>query len=162
MSIRVIRGFSVCFLFSNFSPALPLDVEEFNFQSMTAVEALWVPAKHLILGDDPQLRLFGEISVWRNKIELFRKGEDERMFLHDPTPEDLRVHRSLLQRLIADGNYLLSLARQVGVPQNDEGVTPGSLTATVEMLEADYRGWHEPMPSDRRERILHAAFPDVA
>ena len=129
---------------------------------MTAVAAQWVPAEHLILGDDPQLRLFGEISVWRNKIELFRKSEDERMFLRDPTPEDLRVHRSLLQRLIADGNYLLSLARQVGVPQNHEGITAESLTATVEMLEADYRGWHQPMPPDRRKQILHAAFPDVA
>ena len=129
---------------------------------MKAVEAQWVPAEHLILGDDPQLRLFGEISVWRNKIELFRKSEDERMFLRDPTPEDLCVHRSLLQRLIADGNYLLSLARQVGVPQNNGEITPESLTATVEMLEADYRGWHQPMPPDRREQILHAAFPDVA
>lgn len=129
---------------------------------MTAVEAQWVPAKHLILGDDPQLRLFGEISVWYNKIHLFRKGEDERMFLRDPTPEDVLVHRSLLQRLIADGNYLLSLARQVGVLQNDDGISAESLAATVEMLEADYRGWHDPMTPERREHILRETFPDVA
>ena len=42
---------------------------------MTAVEAKWIPAKHLILGDDPQLRVFAEISVWYQKIEMFRKGE---------------------------------------------------------------------------------------
>lgn len=84
------------------------------------------------------------------------------MFLGDPTAEDLRVHRSLLQRLIADGHYLLSLAQQIGLPQNEEGITPASLAATVESLEADYRGWHEPMPSNRRKRILRAAFRDVA
>jgi hypothetical protein len=129
---------------------------------MTAVEAQWVPAKHLILGDDPQLRVFGEVSVWYKKIESLRQGEDDRMVLHDPTPEDLAVHKSLLQRLIADGEYLLSLVGQVGLPENQVGITGESLTATVELLQADYRGWHEPMPSEKREEILSAAFPDVS
>ena len=128
---------------------------------MTAVDAQWVPVKHLILGEDPQLRLFGEISVWNQKIESLRKREDERMVLHDPTREDLRVHKSLLQRLIADGEYLLSLVRQVGLPKNDIGISSESLAGTVELLQADYRGWHEPMPAERRERIVGAAFPDV-
>ena len=129
---------------------------------MTAVEAQWVPVKHLILGDDPQLCVFGEISVSYRKVESLRKGEDQRMVLHDPTPEDLRVHKSLLQRLIADAEYLLSLVRQVGVPENDDGITAESLAATLELLRADYRGWHEPMSPEQRERILRAAFPDVA
>ena len=46
--------------------------------NMTALEAQWTPAKHFILGDDPQLRLYAEAAVWLKKIELFRKGEDER------------------------------------------------------------------------------------
>ena len=129
---------------------------------MTAAEAQWVPAKHLILGDDPQLRLFGEISVWYKKIESLRQSEDDRMVLHDPTPEDLAVHKSLLQRLIADGEYLLSLVGQVGLPESEVGITADSLAATVELLQADYRGWHEPMPSEKREQILRAAFPDVS
>ena len=129
---------------------------------MTAAEAQWVPAKHLILGDDPQLRLFGEISVWYKKIESLRQSEDDRMVLHDPTPEDLAVHKSLLQRLIADGEYLLSLVGQVGLPESEVGITADSLAATVELLQADYRGWHEPMPSEKREQILTAVFPDVS
>jgi hypothetical protein len=52
---------------------------------MTALEAQWGPAKHLILGDDPQLRIYAEVSVWYQKIELFRKGEDQRMFVQEPT-----------------------------------------------------------------------------
>ena len=67
---------------------------------MTAVQAQWSPVQHLILGEDPQLRIYAEVSVWFKKIELFRKGEDERMFLQEPTPEDLAVHKTLLQRLI--------------------------------------------------------------
>jgi len=128
---------------------------------MTAVEAQWSPAKHLILGDDPQLRVYAEISIWYKKIELFRKGEDERMFLQDPTPEDMAVHKSLLQRLIADGDHLLSLVQQIGLPENMEGITPESVAATIELLGADYRGWHEPMPAEKREQILREVFPDV-
>jgi hypothetical protein len=129
---------------------------------MTAVEQQWTPARHLILGDDPQLRVFAEISVWHQKIEMFRKGEDQRMFRHDPTPEDLAVHKSLLQRLIADGQHLVSLVCQVGLPENSDGISAESAAATLEMLQADYRGWHDPMPAEWRQRILKAAFPDVA
>ena len=128
---------------------------------MTAVEAQWSPVKHLILGDDPQVRVYAEVSVWYKKIELFRKGEDERMFLQDPTPEDLAVHKSLLQRLIADGDHLLSLIQQIGLPENIEGIKPEDVTATVETLRDTYRGWHDRMPADQRERILKAVFPDV-
>ncbi len=46
---------------------------------MTAAEAQWSPVKHLLLGEDPQLQVYAEISVWYRKIELFRKGEVERM-----------------------------------------------------------------------------------
>jgi hypothetical protein len=128
---------------------------------MTAADAQWSPVKHLILGDDPQVRVYAEVAVWLKKIELFRKGEDERMFLQDPTPEDLTVHKSLLQRLITDGDHLLSLIQQIGVPANVEGITPESVTATAELLRADYRGWHEPMPAEKRAQILNEVFPDV-
>lgn len=117
--------------------------------------------KHLILGEDPQLRVYAEVAVWLKKIELFRKGEDERMFQQDPTPEDLAVHKSLLQRLIADGDHLLSLVGQIELPANVEGMTSESVTATLDLLRADYRCWHDPMPAEKRARILKEAFPDV-
>src|SRR5713226_3658021 len=129
---------------------------------MTTLEAQWSPIKHLILGEDPELRIYAETSVWYRKIELFRKGEDERMFIQDPTAEDLAVHKSLLQRLIADGNHLVSLIKQIGLPESIEGITPESVEITLEALRADYRGWHEPMPSERRTKILQELFPDVA
>jgi hypothetical protein len=129
---------------------------------MTTLEARWSPVKHLILGEDPQLRIYAETSVWYQKIELFRKGEDERMFIQEPTAEDLAVHKSLLQRLIADGNHLVSLIAQLGLPESIEGITPESVEITLEALRTDYRGWHEPMPPEQRTKILQELFPDVA
>ena len=128
---------------------------------MTTLEAQWSPVKHLILGDDPPLRVYAEVAVWLKKIELFRKGEDQRMFLQDPIPEDLAVHKALLQRLVADGDHLLSLVCQIGLPGNVEGITQESVAATLELLRADYRGWHEPMPAEQRAQILREVFPDV-
>lgn len=128
---------------------------------MTAVEAQWSPVRHLILGEDPQLRIYAEVSVWFKKIELFRKGEDERMFLQEPTPEDLVVHKTLLQRLIADGDHLLSLIRQMGLPENIEGIKPEDVAATIETLRDTHRGWHEPIPAEKRQQMLKEVFPDV-
>ena len=121
---------------------------------MTPLEAQWSPVQHLILGEDPQLRIYAEVSVWYRKIEIFRKGEDQRMFVQDPTPADLAVHKSLLQRLIADGEHLLSLIHQIGLPENTEGVTQESVGVTVEALRADFRDWHEPMPPEQRAKLL--------
>jgi len=129
---------------------------------MTALEAQWSPVKHLILGEDPQLRVYAEVCVWHRKIELFRKGEDERMFAQEPTPEDLAVHKSLLQRLLVDGEHLVSLIQQIGLPENTEGITTESVQITLESLRADYRGWHQPMPPEDRRQLLKELFPDVA
>jgi hypothetical protein len=128
---------------------------------MTMLEAQWSPVKLLILGDDPPGRVYAEAAVWIKKIELFRKGEDERMLPQDPTVEDLAVHKALLLRLLADGEHLLSLIGQVGLPDNVDGITPESVNATVELLRADYRGWHEPMSAEHRAQLLKEAFADV-
>jgi hypothetical protein len=117
---------------------------------------------HLILGDDPKRRVFADAAVWLKKIEVFRTREDERMILQEATPEDLTVHKTLLQRLIADGEHLLSLFRQLDLPTSPEGISSESLSATVELLRADYRGWHEPMPAHTRAHILKQVFPNVA
>jgi hypothetical protein len=125
---------------------------------MTAIEAQWSPVTHLILGDDPKRRVFADAAVWLKKIEVFRTREDERMILQEATPEDLAVHKTLLQRLIADGEHLLSLFRQLDLPTSPEGISSESLSATVELLRADYRGWHEPMPTHKRAHAYVAEW----
>src|SRR5712672_1209210 len=103
------------------------------FVNMTAVETQWTSAKHLILGDEPQQRVYAQLAAWLKKIDLFRKGEDERMVIQEPTAEDLAVHKALLKRLLADGDYLLSLVHQIGLPPNAEGITSESVAAMIEL-----------------------------
>jgi hypothetical protein len=129
---------------------------------VTTLEAQWSPVQHLILGDDPQLRVYAEVSLWFKKIESFRKSEDERMFAQEPTPEDLAVHKSLLERLMADGDHLLLLIKQVGLPANNEGIKSEDVAAAAETLRDTYRGWHEPPAAERRAQVLREVFPDVA
>ena len=84
------------------------------------------------------------------------------MFQHQPTSEDLAVHKNLLHRLITDGDHMLSVVRQIGLAENLEAITVESLQSTLDLLRADYRGWHEGMSAEKREQILKQAFPDVA
>lgn len=127
----------------------------------TISETEWASAKHLILGDEPQMRVYGEVSIWFKKLELFRNREDERLFRHEPSADDLEIHKNLLQRLIADGDHLLLLIQQVGWPERFEGIKAEDVIAAVETLRDTYRGWHEPMPSAKRDQILKEVFPDV-
>jgi hypothetical protein len=143
-------------------PSLPWDAGRFSLSTMTTVEQQWTPASHLILGDDPQQRIFVEVTDWFKKVQLFRQQEDERMFLREPAAEDLAIHKHLLQRLILDGQHLLSLVRQVGWPENNQGIAPEAVVVEVETLRDTFRGWHEPMSLGERERLMKAMFPHVA
>ena len=129
---------------------------------MKTAPAQWNSAKHLILGDDPQLRVYTEVSEWFKKLGLFRKSEEERMFAQGPSPEDLEVHKALLQRLIADGDHLVLLVQQVGLPRTIEGTEAEDVSAALETLHDTYRGWHEPPSAERRAQVLREVFPDVA
>src|SRR4051794_28772014 len=129
----------------------------------STAEMNWTPTKQAILGSDADLALYGEISVWFHKLDLFRKDENLRTFLQEPSPEDLQIHKRLILRLIADGEHLLGLIRQSdGLPENREKIKESDLAAAVEDLRATYRGWHEPMSSQRRNEILSAVFGNVS
>ena len=129
---------------------------------MTAVEQQWTPASHLILGDDPQQHVFKEVTDWFKKVQLFRQQEDESMFRREPTGEDLAIHKHLLQRLMLDGQHLLSLIRQAGWTENRQGIAPEAVAVEIETLRDTFRGWHEPMPQAERKRMMQELFPHVA
>lgn len=129
---------------------------------MTAVEQQWTPASHLILGDDPQQHVFMEVTDWFKKVQLFRQQEDESMFRREPTGEDLAIHKHLLQRLMLDGQHLLSLIRQAGWTENSQGIAPEAVAVEIEALRDTFRGWHEPMPQAERKWMMQEIFPHVA
>jgi hypothetical protein len=118
----------------------------------------WGPAAQVILGPDPQLVLYGETVVWFHKVELFRHEEEQRMYRQTPSPEDLALHKELLLRLIEDGEHLGRLIDRHGFLSNAEGITGNDLKSTVCNLLADYRGWHESMPTAERALVLREVF----
>jgi hypothetical protein len=127
----------------------------------STVQVDW-STQNAILGADPAATLYQDVSQWFDKVKKFQREEDERMIDKDPTPKDLKIHKELVLRLIDDGEHLLKLIQRRGrVGKDPHYITTGAVDSTVEMLRASYRGWHEPMPKEERDRILKAVFGDV-
>ena len=123
----------------------------------------WAATRHAIVGADPEVALYGEVSVWFHKLDLFRRGEQARLYDGEPTAEDLEIHKGLACRLIADGEHLIRLIQEAGgLLSNHENIKGEDLGAALDALRDTYRGWHEAMPKDARERILGEIFRDVA
>lgn len=104
--------------------------------------------------------LVEQIVAWFKAVELFRRAEDESMYLQDPTPEDLRHHQTWITSLIAEGQSLVSEARaQGGIPEGVVRFQLADVQATVESLRSDERMWHSSTltPEQRRE-MLKAVF----
>ncbi len=118
----------------------------------------WGSVADVILGQAPELALYGEMVVWFHKVELFRREEENRMYRQHPSPEDLALHKELLLRLITDGDHLTRLIEQHGLLPNVEGVTLDDVKATISSLQADYRGWHQPTPDSQRAQIVRDVF----
>jgi len=101
-----------------------------------------------------------DLMAWFKAITLFRSAEDQRMILREPTPEDLRHHRTWLATLIAEGERLLSEAHwRGGLPEGAVRFSLGDVEATIETLRVDERMWHATTVSrERRREILKAVF----
>jgi len=127
-----------------------------------AAEIDWTPTKQVTLGPDPEMHLYAEVSLWFHKLKVFREREDARMFQSTPNPEDRAIHKALVSPLIVDGEHLLTLLEQsAGLMTNPERIKSEDLVAAVESLRDTYRGWHEPLPSEKRNQILKQVFPDL-
>jgi hypothetical protein len=100
-----------------------------------------------------------DLVAWFKSIRLFREAEDERMILQDPTPGDLRQHRTWLASLIAEGERLLTEAQALdGFPEGVVRFKLADVEAAVENLRTDERMWHGSMSSARRAEILKVIF----
>jgi hypothetical protein len=128
----------------------------------TTAEMEWTPTRQAILGHQPELQLYGEVSVWFHKLRLFRKGEEQRIYQENPSADDLEIHKQLLRRLITDGEHLLLVVGQGGgLTANPELIKVEDLKAAIESLHDTFRGMHEPMAAEQREKILKDVFGDV-
>ena len=139
-------------------PCPPADLDYSKLMQAAGQRQNWGSAAEVILGPAPQVALYGEVVVWFHKVELFRRQEEARMYRQSPAPEDLALHEELLLRLITDGEHLTRLIEQHGLLSNVEGVSAQDVKATVLSLQADHRGWHQPIPDSQRAQILSDVF----
>ncbi len=103
--------------------------------------------------------LVEDLVGWFKAIEMFRLTRDERMVFRDPSPEDLRQHKTWVASLIAEGERLVSEASERGLPDGVVKFKLADVEATVEMLYLWQHEWHgERLSPERRREILKAVF----
>lgn len=103
--------------------------------------------------------LLSEIVAWLKSVSLFQATVDERMILDDPTPADLRQHRTWVASLITEGEQLVTEAEsQGGLPASRVKFKLDDVKATVAMLRTDQRMWHSDLDPEQRAKILAAVF----
>ena len=100
-----------------------------------------------------------DVVAWLKAVDMFRSAEDDRMILRNPTPEDLRQHRTWLASLIAEGERLVTEVLAHGGLLEHVGFKLGDVEATIESLRIDERMWHgQTLNEQRRKEILEAVF----
>ncbi len=108
--------------------------------------------------------LLHETISWFKAIELFRGAEMEQMIEREPSPSDLRQHKTWLLRLIAEGERLVTeLRASGGLPRNQARIKLSDVAAAVEELSGTQLQWHGQMTDQRKielwEKVFHVAPP---
>jgi hypothetical protein len=114
-------------------------------------------ARDFLAGD---YDLISEIVAWFKAVRLFQDAVDERMILQDPTPADLRQHKTWVACLIAEGERLFNaVTGQGGLPAGAAKFQIEDVEATLELLYLWQREWHlGRLSPERRLEILKAVF----
>ena len=100
-----------------------------------------------------------DLVAWFKAIRLFRDAEDEQMILQEPSPADLRQHRTWLASLVAEGERLLTEAQALdGLPEGVVRFKLSDVEAAVENLRTDERMWHGSMFREQRAEVSKAIF----
>ena len=73
--------------------------------------------------------LLQEVVSWFKVIALFRRAEDEHMIEQEPTPMDLRYHRTWLATLIAEGERFATEIHLEGLAENPAGIKGSDVEA---------------------------------
>ena len=103
------------------------------------------------------------LVAWFKAVDLFRVAEDEHLYIKDPTPDDLRQHRTWISSLIAEGVRLVTeVQAKGGLPEGVVRFQLADVEATIESLRIAERMWHQNTLSPERRRELLKAVFDVA
>ncbi|MBI2948864.1 MAG: hypothetical protein HYY23_14585 [Verrucomicrobia bacterium] len=104
--------------------------------------------------------LVEDLVAWFKAVDLFRLAEDEHLYLHDPTPDDLRQHRTWISSLTAEGERLVTEVQgKGGLPEGVVSFKLADVEAAIENLRIDDRMWHQnTLSPERRREILKAVF----
>ena len=97
------------------------------------------------------------IFKWSAMCQNFLDAERREMLLKEPTPDDLKVHRSWVNALIRMGR---SLGPIVLDPEYPDGRTATELRGRIGQLEQSWRQFHDPMDEAEADRLIKEHFPE--
>ena len=108
---------------------------------------------------DGRFGLVQDIVSWLKAVELFRAAVDERMILREPSPENLRRHKTWIASLIVEGERLVTeVQSRGGMAAGAVRFTLEDVEATVENLRSDERMWHSTPTAEQKAELLQAVF----
>lgn len=104
--------------------------------------------------------LIEDIVAWFKAVDLFRLTEDERLYINEPTEDDLRQHRTWIYSLIAEGQRLVTeVQAKGGLPEGVVRFKLADVEATIESLRIAERTWHQnSLSKERKREILKSVF----
>lgn len=141
--------------------ALANKQEDFNF---AVDEKDWAAVKLLLEELEEELaerrsHLLFRVNVWVMSVRVFKRVEDRKMVIGNPTKRDRDYHRAMLGFLKGYGELLLmELERQDKADPKNIGMTFEDFAASVQGLRYAEREWYGDMTEARREEILGNVF----
>src|SRR6266481_8126151 len=102
--------------------------------------------------------LLQEVVSWFKVIALFRRAEDERMIEQEPTPTDLRYHRTWLATLIAEGERFATEIHLEGLAENPAGIKASDVEEADETLRITETEWYSQLADVRRRQLWKGVF----
>ena len=87
-------------------------------------------------------------TLWLQQVDAFRDFEED-CLVTGVYDAQLDLHRSVLSRLIADGESLVFMATRVGAIKFPSGCTLEDIKATIDALHVTFRGQYGPKNSQQ-------------
>ena len=97
------------------------------------------------------------VFKWSGMCQNLFDAERSELLLKQPTPDDLKVHRSWVNALIRMGR---SLGPIVLDPEYPDGRTATELRGRMRQLEHSWTQFHDPMSEEEADKVLRQAFGD--